>query len=133
LEHSPKQESPILAHWTYTREEWRAFQRWTRKKKSWLHFLLHFLTPGKSQTPEVKISQEKLSIGEGQHPFSNPEHILKRVEIRDAGRLNIMEITVERNNTTHTGLHEIRIPVPKGKLREAIVVQEKIADQLLPG
>jgi hypothetical protein len=88
------------------------------------------LTPGENQTPEVKISQEKLSIGEGQHPFSNPEHILKRVEIRDAGRLNIMEITVERNNTAHAGLHEIRIPVPKGKLREAIALQEKMATQL---
>jgi hypothetical protein len=126
LEHSPKQEPAILAHWTYTREEWRTFQRWTRKKKSWLHFLLHFLTPGKSQAPEVKISQERLSIGEGQHPFNTAENILKRVEIRDAGRLNVMEITVERNNTAHTGLHEISIPVPKGKLREAIVVQEKM-------
>ena len=79
------------------------------------------------------ISKEKLSIGGGQYPFSNTEHTLKRVEITDAGSLNIMEITVERNNTAHTGLHEIRVPVPKGKLREAIVVQEKIADQLLPG
>jgi hypothetical protein len=37
-----------------------------------------------------------------------------------------MEITVERNNTAHTGLHEIRVPVPKGKLREAIALQEKM-------
>ncbi len=130
MEHSSIQDPAILAHWTYTREEWRAFQRWSRKKKSWLHFLLYFLTPGKNQTPEVKISPEKLSIGEGQHPFSNAEHILKRVEIRDAGRLNVMEITVERLNDTYSGLLEIRVPVPKGKLREAIALQEKIGTQL---
>ncbi len=54
--------------------------------------------------------------------FAAGERHFQRVNISDAGRLNVMEIFYEKGNARQ----EIRIPIPKGKLREAIEVQEKL-------
>ena len=116
-----------MAHWTYTREEWKNFVRWTKKRKSLLHYLLHFFSPKQSkQTPEVRITPERVWIGDAHQHFSSEEHRLKRIDIRDEGKLNILEITYEWAKRKIPGLDEIRVPVPKGKLREAIEVEEKL-------
>lgn len=123
----------ILAHWTYTREEWKNFMRWTQRKKSFFHYIWHLLAPGKQrQTPEVRITREQVWIGEGQQHFRSEEHNLKAISIRNEGNLNIMEITFEQNSRKPGGLNEIRVPVPKGKLREAIAIQDKIINPLYP-
>ena len=120
----------ILAHWTYTREEWKNFMRWTQRKKSFFHYIWHLIAPGKQrQTPEVRISRERVCIGEGQQLFRNEGNSLKAISIRNECNLNIMEITFEQ---TTRGLNEIRVPVPKGKLREAIAIQDKIINPLYP-
>lgn len=127
MEHSPKHEPMILAHWTYTRDEWKAFTRWTHRKKSIFHYLLHRMAIYPQPTPEVQITPQKVCIGERHQHFSSDDHQLKSIHIREQDDMNIMEITYEWFYRKSPGYDEIRIPVPKGKLREAIAVQEKLA------
>lgn len=123
----------ILAHWTYTREEWKNFVRWTHRKRSIFHYIWHLLAPRRQrQTPEVRITREKVWIGEGHQHFRSQEHSLKAISIRSEGNLNIMEITFEQNSGRPGDLNEIHVPVPKGKLREAIAIQDKITNPLYP-
>lgn len=62
---------------------------------------------------EVMINNERLSI-------SVTGRQKRRVDIRDAGKLNILCIC---NDDTSNHGHSIQVPVPKGKLREAVEVQ----------
>jgi len=118
---------PVLVHWIYTRDEWKRFVRWKKLQKSYFHYTIYFLTP-KYQIviPEVKITHERVSFGDTHHHFHSNEHRLKRIEIRDEGKLNIMEITYEWSKRKTPGTDAIHVPVPKGKLREAIGTQEKL-------
>ncbi len=121
----------VIAHWTYTREEWRRFIRWKKLKKSFLHYTIYFFTPkNQLQVPEIKITWERVWIGDTHQHFHNNDHQLKRIDIRDEGKLNIMEITYEWVNRKTAGLDAIYVPVPKGKLREAIGTQEKLLERL---
>lgn len=113
----------ILAHWTYTREEWRSFHRWKMRKKSWLHYVWHRLKPGlKRKAVEIKITPDSVWTNERNEAFHEGPCQFQRVNIHDAGKLNVMEICYEQGANSR----EIRIPIPKGKLREAIEVQEKL-------
>lgn len=117
----------ILAHWTYSKQEWKAFVQ-TEKKQNGLWFYLHcLLSPIKRKIiPEIKITPELVSIGVFQHYFNSGRHSLKQIKIREAGTINILEITFQYNNAHVKKEGEIKIPVPKGKLREAIEIEEKL-------
>jgi len=113
----------ILAHWTYTRDEWRLFHRWRMRQKSWLHYIWHRLKPGQQKKiAEITITPESVWTNERNEAFHEGSRQFQRVNIRDAGKLNVMEICYEHDRNSR----EIRIPIPKGKLREAIEVQEKL-------
>lgn len=115
-----------LVHWTYTREEWNAFLRSSTKRKNLLHrFLLYLLACSVQSVPEVSITPEKVWIGNDQQYFNSSKHELRQIDLRHEGFINVLSITYGRGGNSH----EIRIPVPKGKLREAIEVQ----DRLMPG
>jgi hypothetical protein len=120
-------ETAALVHWTYSRDEWNTFMRWKKKKKGFLHYLLHLLSPkSSSKTPDIKITADKVSIDDKHEPFHNTERQLQRINIHDAGKMNIMEISYHWPDQAQKLPGEIRIPVPKGKLKEAIQVQEKL-------
>lgn len=51
---------------------------------------------------------------------------LSHSNIHDAGNMNIMEVVCEETNGKHPVSHIIYLPVPKGKLREAIQLQESL-------
>ncbi|HEX7904212.1 MAG TPA: hypothetical protein VF487_10055 [Chitinophagaceae bacterium] len=123
MKHSPKYEPMILAHWTYTRDEWKAFTRW---RKSLFHYLLHRIPFYSKPIPEVRITSDSVWIGERQQHFSSDEHQLKRINFQEQANMNIMVITYEWFHKKSPGYDEIWIPVPKGKLREAIAVQEQL-------
>jgi hypothetical protein len=92
-------------------------------KKGLLTYLAHVLKPGKtSSPPEVTITIEGVWVSG--HPifFRTTEFELKKVDIRNEDKMNIMEISYE--GTGRTGVQEIRVLIPKGKLREAIHVAE---------
>ena len=124
-----QEETTALAHWTYSRDEWRTFLRWKKMKKSFFHYILHRLTPAQqSKIPGITITQNKISIDENHEPFRDSERRLQKVNIRDAGKMNVMEISYDSPGQKGRLSNEIHIPIPKGKLREAIGVQERLSN-----
>jgi hypothetical protein len=124
-------EMAVLVHWTYSRDEWKTFLRWKKMRKSFFHYLLHRVMPApNSRTPGITITHNKISIDNNHQPFHDSERRLRRVNIRDEGKMNIMEISYESPGQKGTLSNEINIPVPKGKLREAIGVQESLSNMI---
>jgi hypothetical protein len=100
LEYSSKQdEKMIMAYWSYSREEWNVFLRWKILRKGIFHYLLHWAKAlGHKPVPEIKITPGKVWID------------------------NTHEPGYEQGNIHN----EIRIPIPKGKLRDAFQVQDQL-------
>jgi len=112
-----------LVQWTYTKEEWRNFLKLSGKQKNIFFKIIHFfLAKTIRLAPIVQITVEKVWIGNEQQHFSSGRHELQKIDIRGEGVVNILAITYGREGA----IHEIRVPVPKGKLREAIEVQERL-------
>lgn len=133
MDSEKQNETEALIRWTYSRDEWQAFMRWKKRRKSFFHYLLHRLSLSqRTQSPEITISSGRVSVGANHEPFDSNERQLKRVNIHDTGNMNVMEITYQRNDLQNAGRGEIHIPVPKGKLKEAIQVQEKLLGQQTP-
>jgi len=129
MEYLPKQGNMLLAHWTYNREEWKAFQRWRKKKNGIFYSIKHFLFGGLNcKIPEVKITPETISFGELRRNINNNGNQVQRIDLSDEGEINILAISF-RDSNGRRGAAEIRVPVPKGKLREAIEVQEKLMNR----
>jgi len=119
----------FLIHWTYTAEEWKKFRRWGYFRRGiWKHFVWRLLRLNLKHIPEISITTYKVWIGDRVRPFRDDERRLRRVNIRDTGRFNIIEITYEQANRQAKRLPVIYIPIPKGKLREAIVVHEALSE-----
>ena len=116
----------ILAHWTYSREEWNAFLKSTKRRRGILSRLLTqlFARESRSPAPEISIDHHGVTIGNCHHPFFSERFDLKKIDIRSEGLVNIIAITQTLDGQGSPD--EIRIPVPKGKLREAMVVREKL-------
>ena len=115
LKQTIKPVNMTLVHWTYTKEEWKAFLRSTQKKKKTFYQLISLVLARRAKTvPEVCITPEKVWIGNNQQYFNSSKHELRQIDLRHDG--------FGRDGSNH----EIRIPVPKGKLREAIEVQDRL-------
>lgn len=118
----------VLVHWVYTRAEWKIFLRKENRKKGIARWLIYWIFGWSiKKIPEVRISSEKISIGEKLFFFNTKENRLKRINILDGGKINIMEICYNSFAENSSAIHEFRIPVPKGKLREAVIIQEKLS------
>lgn len=112
-----------LARWTYTKQEWKAFLRSGPKQNNLFYHVARFFVSKTIRTaPVVRITPEQVWIGNDQQDFSNAKHELKQIDLHGEGAVNILTITYERNGSNR----EIKIPVPRGKLREAIEVQERL-------
>jgi hypothetical protein len=120
-------ETATLAHWTYSREEWKAFVRWRKMKKGIIYYILHRLLPAqKKKTPSITITGGNVCVDDVHEPFHNTDCRLKHINIREAGKMNVMEISYERQGMRVNANNEIHVLVPKGKLTEAIGVEEKL-------
>ena len=124
MEQVPKQENMLPAHWKYTEEEWNAFLRYKKRMNGFMASLFYSLFSGfKRKVPMVKITPEMISIGTVTHHFNNDHCSLRKVDLREEGGINILTITIgDRNKNSER--HRIHLPVPKGKLREAIEWQD---------
>ena len=118
-----------LAHWTYNREEWKSFIRWDKLRRGRLWYVVYYFLGKKETTiPEITITNKKIWIGNAVESFNDINKQIKRITINDMGDLNILEITYSILKNGISKSEEIRVPVPKGKLKEAIQVQESILD-----
>lgn len=122
---SRKDEATALVHWNYSHDEWKNFIRWKKRKKGFFHYLFYLLGSG-SKTPGITISSNSVSIGSARESFLGDDRRLLRVIIRDVGDMNIMEIYYQRMDFDSSGRNEIHILVPKGRLKEAIGVEEQL-------
>jgi hypothetical protein len=125
-------EKMILAHWTYSREEWIHFLRWNSLQKGIVPFVWNRLTrPDPKIIPEVVITPIEIWTGRKNLAFNNSSNRFMHVDIRDTGSFNVLEISCERTKQHRTTTHEIKIPVPKGKLKEAMQLQDRLQKMIL--
>lgn len=131
---TPEQEkNAALVHWKYSRDEWKRFARWKKMKRSVLHYMLYSIWPANNaKCPDVIITHKEVSIDGMGQSFHGGDHELRLVNIRNAGEMNILEITYENIGSKLSDLHDIYIPVPKGKLRQAIELQEYLLYRYQP-
>jgi hypothetical protein len=120
-----QQEKEPIVKWTYSRKEWSYYQGWTKRKKGIFHYLFHcFQTMGNVQIPGITITKEAVITNTQYQPFADGHRELKQVHIRDEGRMNVLEIQYEVQTGTASKQTGIFILVPKGKLREAVELQD---------
>lgn len=117
--------SRILAHWVYSPDEWKLFRQWERRRQGWLRYLFGSLIfSAGSKLPEVTITGSRIKINEQAEVFLDQFRRLKRVHIRESGPLNIFEIYYQQANGR---LRSIYLPIPRGRLREAMELQESLS------
>lgn len=111
--------------WIYTKEEWGSFEKWNAKRKGMLSYLRHAFFHKKDRCkPCVELTEQWVKIGDKRKYFTGPVTQLRRVDIYDKKQFNIMSISYEILSKSQ--LNEIHVPIPKGKLKEAIEAQEKL-------
>ena len=54
---------------------------------------------------------------------------LGKITVNDAGNFNVLEITYCWNRGKGKAFNEIKVPIPKGSLKEAIFLQEKLMNE----
>jgi hypothetical protein len=111
--------------WIYTKEEWGRFEKWNARRKGVVEFVWHFLFHKENEhVQSVELTEQSVTIADKRKYFSGPVTELRRVEIYDKKDFNVMIISYEI--VSKKQLNEIRLPIPKGKLKEAIDAQEKL-------
>lgn len=110
-----------IVKWSYTSQEWRLFQKWKAGNRNFFLKVVSFLRNSLiGKDAQVNITRDHVWINNSAEPFQNGTCRLKDIKVREEGRINILEINYHKGNKTCA----IIIPVPKGKLREAIEVQQ---------
>jgi len=128
LEFSSEQSSNVLAHWTYTHDEWKAFTGWTKRRRGIVRYMFHKLfTRSTVRVPQVIITSQQVWVGLNEHHFNSNGHEIRKIDIREANNINILEITFVRWDGNGQLQDGIFIPIPKGKLKEAIVVHTRLS------
>lgn len=121
----------FLAYWTYDHDEWLNYLYWTKMKKGLLYYyLFRVFRKRQVKVPEVAITQQKIWIGDDVYSFRDNEKQLRKIHIREAGKVNIIEIGFEKKLGSQLAPGKICIPIPKGKLREAIRVHESLGKSI---
>lgn len=119
-----------LVCWNYTKEEWKNFLHCKSKSKGFLFFLFQRLRTLKMQhVPEIRITPDRVWINNAHEPFQNYQRRFREIHIRDTGSIYVMEIKYVRMDSSGekgSRLCEIKVPIPKGKLREAFEIQERL-------
>ena len=117
-----------IVRWIYTKEEWQHFEKWSAKHKGILNYLWYSLFSKDKHGQTVEFNGQWIKISDKLKYFNGPVTELRRVDIYEKGQINIMNITYA--NITTNQLSEISIPIPKGKLKEAIDAHEKLMDSM---
>ena len=87
---------------------------------------LSSLSMEENKTPEVIITNEAVIINGHLNRFYGNNIWLGKITVNDAGSFNVLEITYCWNTRSGQAFNEIRVPIPKGSLKEAIFLQEQL-------
>ena len=115
-------DADCIAHWIYTKEEWEYFNAWNMKRKGRLNYIWQSLFTKKKYTSSMQLTRTSVQLGSELTYFTDAVTELRRIDIYDKGLINVMNIVYE--NVAKSRFAEISIPIPRGKLKEAISIQE---------
>jgi hypothetical protein len=79
-----------------------------------------------NKLPEVIITNQSVIVNGRMNRFYGNNLWLGKVEIKETKAFNILEITYCWSTRRGETFDEIRVPIPKGSLKEAIYLQEKL-------
>jgi hypothetical protein len=74
------------------------------------------------QPPEIIITSDQASVNGKLTIFNGEGKLLRKADIKEKYDRNVLEIIYESKNGNGAYFDELIIPVPKGKLREAIAL-----------
>ncbi len=124
MQHIRDNRQTMLVNWTYSTDEWRKFIRWKTWKRGIFPYILYRLRPGRRIQPAIiQVSEARVSIDGIEESFNDSSRYLSGINIKEMGNMNVMEIVYQLNND---GIQEIRIPVPHGRLKEAIALEVRL-------
>ena len=119
----PGKNAGWLTNWRYDSAEWKRFAKWELFKKGGISLLRCLLIPFRyKRTKEVKVSQHLALIDGKTYLFNAGNRVFQTADLYDAGPLHVLEICFKENESYGV----IRVPVPKGKLKEAIVLEKSL-------
>ena len=82
-----------------------------------------------NKMPEVIITNEAVIVNGHVNRFYGNNLWLGKVIVNDAGNFNVLEITYCWDTRKGRAFNEIKVPIPKGSLKEAIFLQEKLMNK----
>ena len=82
-----------------------------------------------NKIPEVIVTNNAVIINGHSNQFLGNNLTLGKVSVNDAGKFNLLEITYGWQTKKGKTFDEIRVPIPKGSLKEAIFLQEKLSSK----
>lgn len=77
-----------------------------------------------SKVPEIIIADDTAIVNGKSTVFHGNGKFLRKVDVKENSNINIVEITFERLTRNGSIFEAITIPVPRGRLREAMELQE---------
>ena len=80
-----------------------------------------------NKIPEVIVTNKAVIVNGNSNQFLGTNLMLGKVSVNDAGRFNVLEITYGWQTKKGKTFDEIRVPIPKGSLKEAIFLLEKLS------
>lgn len=80
----------------------------------------------RQKQPEVIITTEAIVVNGRMNRFYGNNLWLGKVEVKEVEAFNILEVTYCWGTRRGKSFDEIRVPIPKGSLKEAIKVQDKL-------
>jgi len=112
----------FLVHWTYSREEWNKFILQKKKEQGWFIYLVHLAgLASKPASPVVSVSHHSVMIDGKDEAFIDASRKLTRINISEKHNMNVLEIDYLLHDFSSG---EVRLLVPRGKLKEAIQLEE---------
>lgn len=109
----------ILAHWIYNWEDWKRVKKYFSSANLLVNFLRFFKS---KPANEIKITKYWVSVNNQLRFLLVSENSLPVVKIYEEGLVNILEIKMIQKK----GDRVMKLPIPRGKLREALAVQEQL-------
>jgi hypothetical protein len=78
------------------------------------------------QPPEIIITSDQANVNGKLTIFNGDGKLLRKADIKEKYDRNVLEIVYESTRGQKISFDELIIPVPKGKLKEAIVLLESL-------
>jgi len=129
MQNTVENENAMLVNWSYTADEWRRFQRWKNRRNNIWHYLSGiFNVRSKKIIHTISVTECEVQLDGVKTPFTGQQLVLRRICIAEANDMNVMEISYQHEQH---GAGAIRFPIPRGRLKEAIALEERLRNPVI--